>query len=230
MGDINTQMSAADMAHAKRQANEVNQKIKAENGKIPGGLGRDSFLKLLVTEMTHQDPTNPMKDREFISQMAQFSSLEQMTNIHNGIEKLNNRSQFGDAYGLLGKEVEAFIPETGTSLRGEVSRIVFAKDGMKLLVQGREISMENIHAVYPPKKEVPAGNAGQQVQQVQQVQQPAASTQQETMQPAAPRQKQEIIGRYLQNLSNAKNNTVKDVSINNDTIKKTMVAPEGAGK
>ena len=212
------------MAHAKRQANEVNQKIKAEKGKLPSGLGRDSFLKLLVTEMRHQDPTNPMKDREFISQMAQFSSLEQMTNIHNGIEKLNNRSQFGDAYGLLGKEVEAFIPETGTSLRGEVSRIVFGQDGMKLEVQGRHISMENIHAVYPPKKEAPAGNP------VQQVQQPVADTQQESIQPRAPRQRQEIIGRYLQNQSNAKNNTVKDMSINNDTIKKTMVAPERAGK
>lgn len=216
MGDINTQMSAADMAHAKRQANEVNQKIKAEKGKIPGGLGRDSFLKLLVTEMRHQDPTNPMKDREFISQMAQFSSLEQMTNISQGVEKLNTRSQSGDAYALLGKEVEAFIPESGATLRGEVSRIVFTRSGMKLEIQGQEVSMDNIHAVYPPKKEEPRQAAAQQVATVEQA-------------PVA-RERQQVIGRYLQNLSNSTRNTVKNNSINNDSIKKTMVAPEGAGK
>ncbi len=44
-------------------------------------LGKDDFLKLLVTQLTHQDPTEPMKDQQFVAQMAQFSSLEQMQNI-----------------------------------------------------------------------------------------------------------------------------------------------------
>jgi len=46
-----------------------------------GGLGREAFLQLLVTQLAHQDPMQPQSDSEFIAQLAQFSSLEQLTTI-----------------------------------------------------------------------------------------------------------------------------------------------------
>jgi len=69
-------------------------KIQKDGKDIAQVMGKDEFLKLLVTELQNQDPTNPMQDREFIAQMAQFSSLEQMLNINKGVEKLANNMSF----------------------------------------------------------------------------------------------------------------------------------------
>ena len=51
-------------------------------------LDKDAFLRLLTTQLANQDPLNPIEDRGFIAQLAQFSSLEQMQNLNKNVEKL----------------------------------------------------------------------------------------------------------------------------------------------
>ncbi|MBM4063674.1 MAG: hypothetical protein FJ265_21635, partial [Planctomycetes bacterium] len=55
-----------------------------------GKLGQDAFLRLLTTQLQHQDPTKPMADTEFISQLATFSSLEKLTAIAESTSELRN--------------------------------------------------------------------------------------------------------------------------------------------
>jgi len=92
-----------------------------------GELGKDQFLNLLVTQLKYQDPLNPVDDKEFISQMAQFSSLEQMYNLNNSFSSIK-------AFALIGKNVTAEIIDDNTSELKIVKGIV---DSVK--VSGSEI-------------------------------------------------------------------------------------------
>ena len=71
-------------------------------------LGKDDFLKLLMTQLQNQDPSKPMEDTDFIAQMAQFSSLEQMTNMTSTFGKFIKQQQQSQmiAYNqFVGKEI-----------------------------------------------------------------------------------------------------------------------------
>lgn len=75
----------------------------------PDTMGKDAFMKILIAQLTNQDPTNPMKDNEFIAQMAQFSSLEQTMNLANAFEKFaqaQNQSQLIQYNQFVGKSVK----------------------------------------------------------------------------------------------------------------------------
>lgn len=52
-------------------------------------MGQDAFLQLLTTQLAHQDPTNPMENGEFVAQLAQFSSLEQLTQIQQTLQQMS---------------------------------------------------------------------------------------------------------------------------------------------
>lgn len=141
------EMSAQDKINATIQANESNKKNKTGEPGDKNGMGKDSFLKLLVTELRHQDPTKPMEDREFIAQMAQFSSLEQMSNINKEMQKLNLSSRAAEAYGILGKEVDTFDTEKKTRVSGIVSSVFYNGDELMLKIGNEDVPMKNVHSV-----------------------------------------------------------------------------------
>lgn len=73
-------------------------------------LDRDAFLQLLVTQMKNQDPLNPMEDKEFVAQLAQFSSLEQLFAVNENLQANSSLAQTTNnslVASLIGKEVTA---------------------------------------------------------------------------------------------------------------------------
>ncbi len=60
-------------------------------------LGRDAFLKLLVTQLQHQNPLEPQPDGEFLAQLAQFSSLESLQDIQSDMAALRSLVETGSA-------------------------------------------------------------------------------------------------------------------------------------
>ena len=110
-------------------------------------LGRDAFLKLLVTQMRLQDPTHTMEDKEFIAQLAQFSSLEQITNLSSEIRSLAVGSAATQAVSLIGRTVEVLDPASGDTLTGRVESVRFVDGSPLLVVDGSDVSPSYVVSV-----------------------------------------------------------------------------------
>lgn len=111
------------------------------NNRAPSSeLGKDEFLKILMTQLQNQDPLNPMDDREFISQMASFSSLEQMMNMASSIDTLVQSQLMSPVIQyshMIGKEVsyQTFDDDSGEEIGVETGKVVAVsqKDGWAIL-------------------------------------------------------------------------------------------------
>jgi flagellar basal-body rod modification protein FlgD len=114
---------------------------------VPRTLGQDDFLKLLITQLTNQDPLSPQKDTEFIAQMAQFSSLEQSKTMQLNMAQLQ-------ATTMLGTRVELEQQtENGDSnlIRGVVSAVQVEAGKPKLVVDGKSYDLSQITTITTPE-------------------------------------------------------------------------------
>ena len=145
MSDFNPTMSAAEKFQTQTTVDAFNKTLTVNGRKASNELGKDDFLKILIAQLSNQDPTSPMENTEFIGQMAQFSSLEQMTNMSQNFEKMSSFINSSEAQSMLGRTVEIDLGDTSTigtveaSTRGAEPRV---------LVNGMYYSMDQIKAVY----------------------------------------------------------------------------------
>jgi len=113
-------------------------------------LGKDDFLKILITQLSYQDPTSPMEDKEFIAQMAQFSTLEQMTGMAKDFSKLTSMLMGNEAASSLGKSVE--IIEGERSVYGVVQAVTRGETP-EVLVNGNFYDWNHVIKVFADEKE-----------------------------------------------------------------------------
>jgi flagellar basal-body rod modification protein FlgD len=141
---IESVMSAQQKLEAAKAVSDFNATLN--NGKAPRqNLDKDDFLKLLITQLSYQDPTAPMEDKEFIAQMAQFSSLEQMTSMAGDFAKLTQMITSNEASSALGRHVE--IIEGEQLIRGAVSA-VNRGDIPTVMVNGMSYPWEQVSRIY----------------------------------------------------------------------------------
>ena len=116
--------------------------------KINNELGKDDFLQLLVTQLQHQDPLAPMEDKDFIAQMAQFTSLEQMKN-------MNSAVQVTQATSYIGKQV-TWADSQGTEQTGIVTAIRIVNSEPKVMIGAEAIELKKIMSVTDAPVALPA--------------------------------------------------------------------------
>lgn len=109
-------------------------------------LGKEDFLKLLITELRYQDALNPVNDREMIAQLAQFSSLEQMQNLGSKVEELAKAQNAAQATSLIGRTVTA-VNGDGEEVVGKVASVEFYGDYVYLTVDGQKVLFTNVSKI-----------------------------------------------------------------------------------
>ena len=142
---LNTTMTSSEKFAVDNAVNNFN-KANTVNGRTASQqLGKDDFLKLLITQLSNQDPTNPMEDTQFIAQMAQFSSLEQMTNMNESFNKMAAMINSSQAAATIGRTVDIDVGDT--TARGVVEATTMGSQP-QVMVNGLYYDLDKIKAVY----------------------------------------------------------------------------------
>jgi flagellar basal-body rod modification protein FlgD len=130
-------------------------------------LDKDAFLKLLVTQMQNQDPLSPADSTQYVSQLAQFSSLEQMQNLNQNIVGMatlqqNNAllAQLTESSALIGKTVQWTDATSGATSTGQVTAVKL-QDGVAVLeINGQDVPLSSVTTVQDTSGGDSGGSAG----------------------------------------------------------------------
>ena len=135
------------------------------------GLGRDAFLRLMVAQMANQDPLSPMSETESIAQLAQFSSLEQMTNMVDSIMDLKvglalmlNQSLMTQGSSMIGREITGTIYDadgTEREISGIVSSVHMRNGILTLRVGNEDLPIDGVKEIRDPNRDIDNDNVSE---------------------------------------------------------------------
>ncbi|HCJ78990.1 MAG TPA: hypothetical protein DHV84_03105 [Desulfotomaculum sp.] len=109
-------------------------------------LTKDTFLKLMLAQLTHQDPLNPQDSSTFLNQLAQLTQLEQMINLNTGLDNLLRTQSYTQAVTLVGRQVKIMPPEQ-EEVEGVVEKVVFQNNQIGVVVAGKVYSLSEVMEV-----------------------------------------------------------------------------------
>ena len=106
-------------------------------------LGKDDFLKLMVAQLKYQDPLKPSDQSQFMSQMAQFSTVEGINNMQSTLESINKSNDLSQGVGLIGKDV-TYLAADGTTGTGTAGSISVLDGNVTVHIGGTDVALADV--------------------------------------------------------------------------------------
>lgn len=150
-------MNATDLAKVKSEVDRFNKSLDTKRTSN-NDMDRDAFLRLLTIQLSHQDPLSPMKNTEFIAQMAQFTALEQMKNVSEAVGQLRDQNSRSTLLNLIGSEINYRRGESSVRV-GVVEKVVLLGDEAQLYANGERVAMSEVISVEKNRKEMDVPSA-----------------------------------------------------------------------
>jgi flagellar basal-body rod modification protein FlgD len=116
-------------------------------------LTEQDFLNLLVTQMTSQDPLNPMTDQDMVGQMVSFSTLQTNTSMQSLLTSMQSGQNTSQANSLIGMQVNVQTDSNGDTTQGVVSGVDLSSGTPQIIVNGQEYGLSQVLSVSPPSSQ-----------------------------------------------------------------------------
>lgn len=144
MSDTNT----ATATGASGASNTANTSAwQSSSVKTQSSMGQDDFFKLLVAQMSSQDPMNPMKDTEFIGQLAQLNSMEQSKAVQQEVSAMRSDQRFFNATTMVGKDVTLISAKDAQPTTGKLTQVEMRGGSPQLVIGGQRYDMSKVYSI-----------------------------------------------------------------------------------
>ncbi|MCM1567369.1 MAG: flagellar biosynthesis protein FlgD [Dehalobacter sp.] len=143
----------ASVYHVTGSTTDTTKPTDTKSSTDNAALDKQAFLQLLIAQLKNQDPMSPMDNSQFVAQLAQFSSLEQMGNMATAIDELkesmvtlNSQSLLTQGAAMIGKEVVGQITTDGETekITGTISSVKWSEGSLTLMIGDQALGMEDI--------------------------------------------------------------------------------------
>lgn len=114
---------------------------------ITSQVATTDFLNLLTIQLKNQDPIDPVKQEDFISQLSQFSQLEGIESLNSVFEQILEIQQFNQGVGLVGHHAVYVDSETGERAAGAVEQLLTDRGQNELLINGQRVALDLVSGV-----------------------------------------------------------------------------------
>ncbi len=137
---FDTSTTDTTTAKTKNQSttDKINQAFSYATKETNDALGKDTFLKLMISKLSNQDPLDPTDDSEFLSQLAQYTTMEQMMN-------MSETMTLQQGFDMVGKYV--IVQYNDSYFTGTVDSVIYDKGEITLDVGGIKVSMDAVKEV-----------------------------------------------------------------------------------